>query len=553
MIRKLACAMPLLALALSTGCLEGPGKQPDTAGVVYRHHFACKAEMARTTNATNLKKILALPASRELRDHVVQKLAKAPREFWQKEIPANAPDGAELLKPLLEDLFSAESYLEVRGPAKRPESVLAVKLDAQRAQLWSTNLWKLLSAWKLGVPTNSGGAGIAGWEWKGKAGSRLVRFVRSGEWVLVGLGEESFAVLPGFIEKLGKAGRPVPALTNSWFDLETDWPRLGQWFPLVAKHKLPPTQLTIAPFGEYVRTEGRLRYSEPIPWKYEPWKIPTNTITEPLISLTVARGIAPLLSQSSTIRDLGLKDLPNQFCLWGQAHEAAVTCLAVPMANARQRLNQLVLPIPKVVNAYFTNHPGNFLWSSNKSEILWEGLPFILPRVQAINEGGTEYLLADLFPMRHTKTNAPAELFDQFMRRGDLVYYDWEITGQRLLQARQLHQLYAIVKGLQFSGTNVPTQKWLRAIHSHLGNAVTEVAVVSPKELLLVRKSHLGFTGFELSALAHWIESSGFPLRYEAPPPLGPKLRKKDSSMRTNSLPRGDSTGNVNRSPPPKR
>src|SRR2546425_13281186 len=112
MTRKIVQAVSLIVLALGAGCLERQlGRQPDAGGVIYRHHFVGRAEMAKPTNAANLKKVLDLPASKELREQLVQKLSKAPREFWQKEIPVSAPHGADLLGPLLEDLFSAESYL----------------------------------------------------------------------------------------------------------------------------------------------------------------------------------------------------------------------------------------------------------------------------------------------------------------------------------------------------------------------------------------------------------------------------------------------------------
>jgi hypothetical protein len=542
MAKTLTCVLLGLAICFGVGCFEGPsGKQPDSGGVIYRHHFAGRAEMARSTNAANLKNALNLPASKQLREQLSQKLSKAPREFWQKEIPATAPDGAEFFKPLLDDLFSAESYLEVRGPTGRPESVLAVKLDDARAKLWSTNLWSLLSRWNLGTPTNFSRTGLQGWEWTGRNPTpRVVQFVRSGEWVLVGLGRERLTALAKLSEKGSAGTRPVPVLTNSWFELEMDWPRLGQWFPLLAKYKLPATELNIVPRGEYLRTEARLRYSKPIPWKYEPWKIPTNTINDPIISFTVGRGIAPLLSQSAVLRDLGLKDLPNQFCAWGQASSLAVTFVSVPVVDGTNVISQLGPRVPKVIKSYLTNHMGAVVWNSNKSEIVWQGQPFVVPRVRPLHDAGTDYLLAETYPVR-PKTNAPlVELFGQFMPRTNLVYYDWEITGERLPHAIQLHQYYDVANLLRYPGKEAPMQKWLQTIQPYAGNTVTEIMLTSPSELFLARKSHLGFTGFELASLARWIEAPGFPLRYERPPPLRPKPGT-DSVGHTNSLSRSNS------------
>ena len=40
----------------------------------------------------------------------------------------------------------------------------------------------------------------------------------------------------------------------------------------------------------------------------------------------------------------------------------------------------------------------------------------------------------------------------------------------------------------------------------HLGNTVTDMTQTGPSELTLVRKSHAGFTGFELLALARALD-----------------------------------------------
>ena len=58
-----------------------------------------------------------------------------------------------------------------------------------------------------------------------------------------------------------------------------------------------------------------------------------------------------------------------------------------------------------------------------------------------------------------------------------------------------------------FQNTNSLAEKWLGEIEPSLGNTTTEISVTSPQELTLVRKSHLGLTGVELIALAHWAEA----------------------------------------------
>jgi hypothetical protein len=110
-------------------------------------------------------------------------------------------------------------------------------------------------------------------------------------------------------------------------------------------------------------------------------------------------------------------------------------------------------------------------------------------------------------------------LFAQVRGRTNLVYYDWEITEDRLSHSRQLYQLAALVAWRK-TGTNTPSRLWLDKIGSLLGNTVTEVTQTAPNELFLVRKSHLGFTGIELATLSAWLDSLEFPFHISAPPSL---------------------------------
>ena len=67
--------------------------------------------------------------------------------------------------------------------------------------------------------------------------------------------------------------------------------------------------------------------------------------------------------------------------------------------------------------------------------------------------------------------------------------------------------------------TNTAGLHWMIAVEPKLGNAATEIFADSPAQWSLVRKSHIGFTGVELVALARWLESTHFPkLSFELPP-----------------------------------
>ena len=55
-------------------------------------------------------------------------------------------------------------------------------------------------------------------------------------------------------------------------------------------------------------------------------------------------------------------------------------------------------------------------------------------------------------------------------------------------------------------------QRWQCLAAPLLGNTVTEITLTGPREITLVRKSHLGFTGFELVMLTRWLNDPHFPL-----------------------------------------
>ena len=131
---------------------------------------------------------------------------------------------------------------------------------------------------------------------------------------------------------------------------------------------------------------------------------------------------------------------------------------------------------------------------------------------------------------------APAELFEQVLNRTNLLYYDWELTQERLAHGRQLFQLLDIIHYRRIQSTNVLSQRWLLDLRPLMGNTITEVTLTSPKELSFVRKSNFGFTGFELALLARWLSSPGFPLTYEPPPRLDLSLTNRPAAPSTNRV-----------------
>ena len=59
---------------------------------------------------------------------------------------------------------------------------------------------------------------------------------------------------------------------------------------------------------------------------------------------------------------------------------------------------------------------------------------------------------------------------------------------------------------------------WLKALEQHLGETTTSAIRDGPQQLVLERRSTLGFNALELHLLADWLESPQFPQRPAHPP-----------------------------------
>jgi hypothetical protein len=129
-----------------------------------------------------------------------------------------------------------------------------------------------------------------------------------------------------------------------------------------------------------------------------------------------------------------------------------------------------------------------------------------------------DYLFFGMFPRVQSSNSAPPQLFAQLGDRKDLAYYDWEVTGERVSHGRQLYQLAHIINKRLVPDPKFVGEAWLQDLGEVLGPTVTEITVKGQNELNLVRKSHIGFTGFELATLSLWLESEHFPLRFEMRP-----------------------------------
>jgi hypothetical protein len=494
------------------------GKTADT-GVIYRHHFIGANALPLGTNATKLKEVLDRPSTRKMGAELAKKLARAPRMYWTNQLPRKAISGAEIIEPLLADLVAFESFVEVRGSLVKPEFVVAAQLGEDRAAAWDKSLKDLAAGWQLGKPTDAAVQGHKGWEIKRRDYPNKLQFLRAGKWVVLSFGSDQLPLSTEALQSLAKSGAPTKGLpANALLEFEADFPRITPGISALASRHLPPTQLTIFGRGEFVRTEAQFRYGRSLNWKFEPWRIPTNIIPDIIVSFTAAQGLSPVLSSMPAVTDLGIKPPPNQFCMWGIGDAQGQIFAAVPVKDATNTIQKLAPSLPRTVLKHWPNVMGKFVWASNRAEIIWQGLPFVVPYLYPIKHAGAEYLFFGMLPRMQTSNPPPAELFAQLADRKDLAYYDWEVTGQRLMQARQLYGLANLINMRLVPDAKAPGDQWLQDVDELLGPSVTEISVKSQNELSLVRKSHIGFTGFELATFSVWLESPRFPLGFEPRP-----------------------------------
>lgn len=490
------------------------------ATVAASFHFAGGARLAGDTNFTLLKKIWNLPESPDFRGAALKKLAQASADFLAPKTFSGKSDFT-LVRPLLDDLLSAESIARLSAPGKgQPGFVLAVKLDKTRAQIWQENIARLLAGWNFGKPEKSKCESFSGQLWK-KANS--FQFIQAADWVVIGSGEELGPLQTDFLRAIEKEGRPVAPLTTNFFEADIDWPRLPGWLPLESwPVKLARTEIKISGKADRILTVARVAYPEALGWKSEPWQIPTTAIRDPLVSFTAGEGLARFVNESKNMASIGFDPLAHQIFTWAQADIPFQTFAAVPVKNAPEVLLNVSTKLPPLYNPELKqNNNGELRWLSDQYTLAWQGLQIVVPHLSALKEKAGEYLFLAIFPPSKNKTPAPDELFAQVRGRTNLVYYDWELTGRRLDQWRFLSQLLPVLptsKAMPIpaavnaapkkKATDTPMhssfiakEKWISAVVPLLENTITEITASGPNELTLVRRSHLGLNSVELLLL----------------------------------------------------
>ena len=474
--------------------------------VAVQYHFAGAADLANDSNFSTAVGILRAPSSAAYETFVLNRLA---RVFWTDLRFSAGGKSADLIRPLLEDLWQAESVGSFGANTNDLNFVLAARLNNSRAEVWQKNLETAMGG---------KGASFTAESFTGSRWDNAFWMVRTPNWVVVGRGEGLPSVRRDYLQGLQKSGRPWPELKNECLQAVIDFPLLSGGS---VSHAIPlkpvRTTVDITATGNRFHVTAYLAYAEAAAWSPQPWRIPKDLVQEPLVSFTAAQGIEPYLQISDVFSRLATDPFTNQFYCWSQREMPFESYMAWPVSDAANVLKDLGTKGLSILNPILKAHDHSQLkWSPATGQIEWVKSMLMSPFIQVAPGKDGDYLLAGLFPMRDGNPAAPAELWSQFENRSDIVYYNWELTSLRVHQWRLFSEIMPVLAPVSGHTAPPPADKkapppyfavedWLAGMEFALGNTVTEATRTAPDELTITRSAPLVFTGLELVWLSYWL------------------------------------------------
>ena len=515
-----------LALALA-GYLGQGSPAATAANVAATWHFAGSSQLTNNPDFDNVDKIFTMAPSGDFRDYVLDRFAG-----WlnQSLFASTESNNAALLRPLLDDLLSAESVWTLGGTTESsPDFIIALRLDDARTQAWQTTLPKLEGGPGQAYP----GQKFDGKQWNLRGGESLW-IVRAKGWLLVGRGKELADTQGEFLSQLDRTGAPAPALDKSWLEADLDWAQLAKWLPEAPRVLLPArTKLVFTAADHTLYVNGNITYPNPVPWKFEDWRIPTNIIRDPLVSFTAGQDVAAFMSPNEPLSKLTDNPLTGQYFVWSLGDMVFRNHAAWPVADATNAMKRIGEEAPAAFNpALKTMAAGELRWQPERNALAWVNVgPFIVPDLQVAPETNGQFLVASLFPLITRAKPAPDELWQQITGKTNIVYYDWEDTGSRLGPWQTLAAILPVLPRLTVppttnsaGSTNRPMvspipapvivdENWLNGLRPFLSHreTITLITRVSPTELKLVRQSPFVVTSLELVLLSHWLSGTPSP------------------------------------------
>lgn len=222
-------------------------------------------------------------------------------------------------------------------------------------------------------------------------------------------------------------------------------------------------EFSILATNDNLRTTLRLKFPATLDLHLDPWKFP-QIIRDPLVSFSAARGIHPVIENTSWFRSLQLSNAPDQMFVWMQPGTPFRLFYSFPSESPNptvdtiaDRLRPLFVPtngLPRVMGAM------KHIVEKHIVRINLSGgpptTPFLLP-IDTTNGGWVFGGFSPGFP----STNPPPEALVAQLQRTNLVAYSWENTEESIDHWRQLLQTMDVFTlGGSFRRSFRPTLGW---------------------------------------------------------------------------------------------
>ena len=579
MKRRRSLVILLNLVLLVSGLTGRPLSAAPATETLARVHWLGLNQISADTNSARFMSVWRLPQTAALVAQTLDKFSRCPGHGATNAASA-------MLRPLLDDLVSSEFYLEISAPTNslarrsdlprrsetktgaetaQPSFTLALRLPADRARLWQTNLADALENLTGVHPLPAGN----GWVLSPSNAPARIELSRAGEWTLLGVGSETHDLLSEFSARIARAH--ASSGVSFWLEADLDpsailslsaagggegqTPRprerervaegrvrvegqtpfdagevasFNSQLLGAAKHSedgstLNHFHLTATGEAGNVLTRATLNVSRPLESPLPPWEFPTNYIRQPLMSFTAVRGLASWLAASPVWQKLQLAPPPDQAFVWARMDIPIQTYFAAPLPAASNQLSQLAARLVQNANPWLaTNGQGFFQWQTNPPGLVWNGAFLLSPFLKPVIVNQRDYALGGLAAFVEGNPNPlPAESLRAIFGTPNLVYFQSEQTGVRIDADLFITQSFRVIFHKSQLPADAAATLWLKKVEPLMGDSTTLVTQSGPEQLRFTRTSTIGLTALEMHLLADWLESPRFPYglhTFSAPP-----------------------------------
>jgi hypothetical protein len=520
------------AAALLIGCSSKKDAQPaETAStngakasadaeagdddLLLRVHFIGTTALMANTNAAYLTNIAAMPETAALGRRIAERFASLPERLFQrgtrnaKRATSNASlsstishqPSTNVLESLFADLLRDGFVMELCGDSYGVTSMaVRAKADQTKAEAWGKELAIASKNWlqENNLPK--------GENWQ--KGNGRVWFNYMDGWA-------SFGMTTRVAKHIQRVNPQGGVNEGSILNVEISSKLLPKPVQRSMYGGFDHFSFTATPTHWGLKIRGKATYEYNLPAIQVEPVIPTNLITESIVSFTMVRRPEAWLEKDSPILKFLPQPAPDSIYFWGGESSPYQFFVAAPYPN-REAFNtnygpNLVAQLEPLATATAS---GPIVFDQELAGVQWQTVPFITPSMQVKSSSGTNFLLAQIFPAPNFGTGLSQALIDRIAARTNVLVFDWEFTQARIDTWFHVGQLALLIADKNQLNAESPSLKWLQAAQKTLpggGNMFTEISQTGPRELSLDRLTPLGFSSIELFWLANWLESPNFP------------------------------------------